>query len=186
MRITGGRARGIPLRAPAGPATRPATDRLREAVFSSLGPAVEGARVADLFAGTGAYGLEALSRGAASTAFYETGREALACLRRNLESVLRSCNLNTDAAQVVARDAFAATAPPDGGFDLVFADPPYDLPAVRRDDLFATAARLAAPEARLVIELPGDAEPAAPGWTLSRRLGKPGRDRPGAALFQKT
>ena len=71
MRITGGAARGIPLRAPKGPLTRPATDRMREAIFSRLGSRVSQARVADLYAGTGSYGLEALSRGAAQVHFFE-------------------------------------------------------------------------------------------------------------------
>ncbi len=102
MRITGGRARGIPLHAPRGRETRPATDQLREAVFSSLGPRVEGARVADLFAGTGSYGLEALSRGATSGCFVENNRQALVCLRANLAAVLRSCERERRAWQVLA------------------------------------------------------------------------------------
>ena len=77
MRITGGRAGGIPLKAPKGNHTRPATDRLRESVFSSLGASIEGCKVADLFAGTGSYGLEALSRGAASSTFFESDHAAL-------------------------------------------------------------------------------------------------------------
>ena len=71
MRITGGAARGIPLRAPKGSQTRPATDRMREAIFSRLGHRVSQARVADLYAGTGSYGLEALSRGATQVHFFE-------------------------------------------------------------------------------------------------------------------
>ena len=79
MRITGGKARGIPLASPKGDATRPATDQLREAVFSSLGARIEGAQVADLFAGTGAYGLEAMSRGAIGGIFVEAFERAWAC-----------------------------------------------------------------------------------------------------------
>lgn len=123
MRITGGKARGIPLKAPKGDGTRPATDRLREAVFSSLGGSVEGCKVADLFAGTGSYGLEALSRGAASATFFETDRAALTCLRQNAQAVLRSCNLDTSAAKIVARDVYSldVNCP---GYDLIFLDPP--------------------------------------------------------------
>ncbi|MCB0386966.1 MAG: RsmD family RNA methyltransferase, partial [Bdellovibrionales bacterium] len=93
MRITGGRARGIPLIAPTGQGTRPATDRMREAVFSSLGPLVEGSRCLDLFAGTGAYGLEALSRGATAVSFVENDTKALRALKTNQDTVLKSLNL---------------------------------------------------------------------------------------------
>ena len=83
MRISGGLARGIPLLAPRGDAVRPATDSLRQAVFSSLGERVAGARFLDLFAGTGAYGLEAISRGAAGGVFVEKDARAAACVRRS-------------------------------------------------------------------------------------------------------
>ena len=85
MRITSGLARGILLDVPRTDAVRPATDAARQAIFSSLGSAVEGASVLDLFAGTGSYGLEAASRGAAAATFAETDRLALAALRRNIE-----------------------------------------------------------------------------------------------------
>ncbi|MGB0290553.1 MAG: RsmD family RNA methyltransferase [Opitutales bacterium] len=84
MRITGGKARGIQLSAPKGRETRPATDQMREAIFSFLGPRIAGARIADCFAGTGAYGLEAMSRGASAGLFVENSAEVIACLRQNL------------------------------------------------------------------------------------------------------
>ena len=84
MRITGGEARGIPLVLPRGDAVRPATDAMRQAVFSSLGARVPGARFLDLFAGSGACRLEALSRGASGGTFVEKNPQAVACLRRNL------------------------------------------------------------------------------------------------------
>lgn len=90
MRITGGAARGIPLKAPAGDAVRPATDAMRQAVFSSLGGVVVNAYFLDLFAGTGGYGLEALSRGAAGGVFIERNAKAAACLRANLTAVRKS------------------------------------------------------------------------------------------------
>ena len=82
MRISGGGARGIPLVVPKGDAVRPATDGMRQSVFSSLGARVSGARFLDLFAGSGAYGLEALSRGAAAGVFVEQNGKAAACVRQ--------------------------------------------------------------------------------------------------------
>ena len=138
MRITGGRARGIPLQAPSGASTRPATDRMREALFSSLGPSIEGCHVADLFAGTGSYGLEALSRGAASATFVERDRNALACLRRNLQAVLRSCQRPASAATIHSRDVHLLK-PAGQTFDLIFLDPPYAQIANGLAAIFNTA-----------------------------------------------
>ena len=90
MRITGGKARGINLTTGRAAHVRPATDRMREAVFSSLGKAVESASVLDLFAGSGSYGMEALSRGAGSALFVEKHPQAVDALQRNLDAVLKS------------------------------------------------------------------------------------------------
>lgn len=87
MRIVSGRLRGRRLRAPAGAATRPTSERVREAVFSILGPPEDGTHVLDLFAGSGAMGLEALSRGAASVTFVDSGRPALAALEENIAAL---------------------------------------------------------------------------------------------------
>src|SRR5512141_2656208 len=90
MRITGGHARGIPLVLPKGDAVRPATDALRQAVFSSLAARVPGARFLDLFAGSGAYGLEAFSRGAAGGVFVEHNARTVAFIRQNIAAVAKS------------------------------------------------------------------------------------------------
>src|SRR4051794_7791924 len=90
MRISGGAARGIPLVTPKGDLTRPATDGMRQSVFSSLGAIVNGARFLDLFAGSGAYGLEAVSRGAAGGVFVEQNPKVAACVRQNIEAVCKS------------------------------------------------------------------------------------------------
>src|SRR5277367_393404 len=90
VRISGGLARGIELTVPRGDAVRPATDGMRQSVFSSLGALVEGARFVDLFAGSGAYGLEAFSRGASGGTFVERNAKASACLRTNIAAVCRS------------------------------------------------------------------------------------------------
>ena len=105
MRISGGQARGILLVVPKGDAVRPATDSMRQAAFSSLGAFVVGARFLDLFAGSGAYGLEALSRGAAGGVFVEKNAKAAACLRRNLAAVCKSLGRDETGVEVFQADA---------------------------------------------------------------------------------
>jgi 16S rRNA (guanine966-N2)-methyltransferase len=123
VRIVGGTARGRRLAAPA-TGTRPTSDRTREALFNTLASAMQldGAQVLDLYAGTGAVGLEALSRGASEAVLVEKSRAALAVLRRNVATV------GLPGARVVARpvSAYLAEAP-DDPFDVVFADPPYGV-----------------------------------------------------------
>ncbi len=126
-----GEFRGRRLVAPAGTSTRPTTDRVREATFNALGSRdlVVGAQVADLFAGSGAIGIEALSRGAEHCTFVERDRDALRALRTNLDTLGIA-----DRSRVVTGDVLAVAAAVDA--DLVFADPPYDFdgvgPAARR------------------------------------------------------
>ena len=121
MRIIAGQWRGRPIEAPPGSATRPTADRVRETLFSMLvsrlGPFDE-LRVADLFAGSGALGLEALSRGAASATFVETDRRAIEAIRRNTAKLGAS-----ERAEVLGGSALSL--PRSRAFDLVFADPPY-------------------------------------------------------------
>jgi 16S rRNA (guanine966-N2)-methyltransferase len=121
MRIIAGAARGRRLASPRGAATRPLTDRVREALFSSLGSEVIGARVLDLYAGSGSVGLEALSRGAASAVFVERDRRALDALRRNIAAVGLG-------GEVVADDVDRYLAHHRTTADLAFVDPPYALP----------------------------------------------------------
>jgi 16S rRNA (guanine966-N2)-methyltransferase len=118
MRIVAGVYGGRRLQAPPGRSTRPTADRVREALFSILGPAVEGARVLDLFAGSGALGIEALSRGAGEVVFVESDARAAETVRANLAAMGAE-------ATVHRRDAFAWLGSADGAFDIVFADPPY-------------------------------------------------------------
>ena len=133
MRVVAGKHRGRRLVAPPGRATRPTSDRVREALFSILGP-LEGEHVLDLYAGSGALGIEALSRGAASVTFVESDRRAAATIRGNLETL-------GEDAELVVRDAVAwlRGPPPTAAFGLVLLDPPYD-----------SAARLAAPLSELL------------------------------------
>ena len=186
MRITGGRASGIPLKAPKGNRTRPATDRLREAIFSSLGASIEGCKVADLFAGTGSYGLEALSRGAASSTFFQTDYTALTCLRQNVQATIRSCSLDTSAAKVVARDVFTLDSNTPS-YDLIFLDPPYGTVAENLQRIFEKAINpIALARARALVELPGNLEPKIDDWQILRRIGKAGKDKPTALIYERT
>ena len=121
MRVIAGAYGGRRLRAPAGLDTRPTSDRVREALFSVLGAEVEGARVLDLFAGSGALGIEALSRGAAEATFVDAAEAAIRCVRANLEALgLRALTRRSEAG------AFLRWASAHGHhYDLVFLDPPY-------------------------------------------------------------
>jgi 16S rRNA (guanine966-N2)-methyltransferase len=121
LRITGGTARGIPLAEPRGHRLRPATGLVREAVFNILGDTVEGTRVLDLFAGTGAYGVEALSRGASHATFIEAHPAACKAI---LDSLSRT---GFQEKGLVLRGRLpAALTSAIGPFDIVFMDPPYD------------------------------------------------------------
>jgi 16S rRNA (guanine966-N2)-methyltransferase len=189
MRITGGRARGIILQIPRHGELRPATGYLREAVFSSLAAWVPGARVLDLFAGTGAYGLEAVSRGAAQAVWVDANAAAVDAIRLNLGAVAKSMGI-ADAktlGQAMEGDAFVWQPPPGMLFDLAFVDPPYALLPDFGAQLLGHAAKWMAPgpEARLLLEAPGAYEPVVlPGWTLARRLGK-GRRQPNSLIFRR-
>lgn len=174
MRVIGGRLGGRALATPRGSATRPTSDRVREALFSILG-AVDGATVLDLYAGTGALGIEALSRGASRATFVENGKAALAALRENLVKLglVESATVLATRVEQVGRKLASGTA----RFDLVFADPPYE--AVR-DGRAGRAleqlveAGLLAPSARIVVEHGGaDAPPELSGLALdeTRRYG---------------
>ncbi len=187
MRISGGAARGITLMVPKGDAVRPATDGMRQAVFSSLGARVAGAVFLDLFAGSGAYGLEALSRGAAGGTFVEKNAKAAACVRQNITAVCKSVGRATAGIDVIQMDAMSVPIGPSGGPDLVFIDPPYEIIAEIAPVLFAKLAELAAtqPDLLVVFEMPGEIDLAPEGWTCVKRLGK-GARQPTVAFFRRT
>jgi 16S rRNA (guanine(966)-N(2))-methyltransferase RsmD len=150
MRVIAGSLGGRRLKAPAGRRTRPTADRVREALFSMLGE-LSGARVLDLFAGTGALGIEALSRGARSAVFVERERGALEVLRENL----RALGLGGELAQVRSLDAVAAVrAASEAGekYDLLLIDPPYGEARRWQSELAAAIGPLLAPGARAVVE----------------------------------
>lgn len=160
MRIVAGRAKGRRLAAPAD-GTRPTSDRAREALFNSLTSLLEldGARVLDLFAGTGAVGLEALSRGAVEAVLVESNRVAADVLRRNTDTVA------LPGARIVRRPVSAyLAAPADGEFDFVFADPPYDYADAELTALLALLVRGGRLADQAVIVVERAARAAAPTW----------------------
>jgi 16S rRNA (guanine966-N2)-methyltransferase len=173
MRIAGGELRGRAIRTPAGEATRPTSDRARQAIFNILehaafSPGVDGARVLDLFAGSGAMGLEALSRGAASCLFVEQAEPALAAIRANLDAFglgNRARSLRQDATRLARR--LDTEAP----FDLAFLDPPYGKGLGETALMALHAGDWLADDAVAVLERgSGEGELALPGFeTLDKR-----------------
>lgn len=173
MRIISGLAGGIPIKVPDAVA-RPTTDKVRQALFSMLGELVSDARVLDLFAGSGALGLEALSRGAKSVLFIDESRHACTAIRDNLNKT------RLQGAQVRQGDALRSLAElaknQPGGFDLIFADPPY---AHGPHDVNWSHKLLQSDELKQVLAEDGSALieckvtkggilPPSPGWTVVR------------------
>jgi 16S rRNA (guanine966-N2)-methyltransferase len=167
MRVVAGSARGRTLVAPEGSRTRPTSDRVRESIFNalySLDDVVDDARVLDLYAGSGALGIEALSRGARAATFVERDRSALDAIRRNVGAAGFD-----DAATVTRSDVLDWLERAPGEYDLVLCDPPYDFsewPA-----LLASLARVA-PRGVVVLESDREIDPG-DGWAVirSRRYG---------------
>jgi 16S rRNA (guanine966-N2)-methyltransferase len=150
MRVIAGAYGGRRLRAPRGALTRPTADRVREALFSILGD-LDGLAVLDLFAGSGALGIEALSRGAARAVFVERAAGARAALQANIESLA----IEADRFELRALDARTALRAASAGaekYDLVFVDPPYRQAAALGPALSAPLAAVLAPEGRVVGE----------------------------------
>ncbi|MCX7819526.1 MAG: 16S rRNA (guanine(966)-N(2))-methyltransferase RsmD [Kiritimatiellae bacterium] len=172
IRITGGQWGGRRIRVPPR-GVRPTSDRVRQGVFSSLAAAMPGARVLDLFAGSGAYGIEALSRGAAAACWVERDRAACAKLTENLRALMPAGPLPADwrviCADATRPDSYQAFGP----FDLIFADPPYRF-ATEPSRLLALLRALAAapilrPGGALVLELSRRTPlPPTADWTVER------------------
>jgi 16S rRNA (guanine966-N2)-methyltransferase len=127
LRVISGSAGGLLLKSPKFHPLRPTQDRIRQVIFSSLAEQIPGARVLDLYAGTGSFGIEALSRGASSAVFVEREPEAVQCIRDNL----KHCKLTGDVRE---SDALAYLDREKEPFDLIFADPPYTKSKGRLDD----------------------------------------------------
>ncbi len=147
MRVIAGSRRGATLRAPRGNDVRPTSDRVREALFSILVD-VTGERVLDLFAGSGALGIEALSRGAAAATFVDNSTAALAAVRANLATL----HLAGEVLALSARRFLGAAQEGGRQYDLVFIDPPYRQARALGPELSAALPLVLDPEARVVVE----------------------------------
>ena len=144
MRIIAGIAKGRALRGPSKAGTRPMMDRVKEAIFSMIGPRVEGASVLDLYAGSGSLGLEALSRGAAGAVFVEWRRDAARVLRRNIDVV----GLGGEVVGGKVED-FLQRA--EGAYDLAFVDPPYELPLPSVETVLVRLTRWLSDDALVIV-----------------------------------
>ncbi len=148
MRVIAGHWGGRRLQAPPGDSTRPTSDRVREALFSVLGPRLEGARVLDLFAGSGALGIEALSRGAAAATFVDSAPAAIRAVRANLQAL----GIEAEVRRADARRFLGGASAAARQYDLVFLDPPYRLAGRLGPELTAALPAVLAPGAAVVAE----------------------------------
>jgi 16S rRNA (guanine966-N2)-methyltransferase len=158
MRVIAGSRKGHTLVAPRGRDTRPTSDRVRENIFNLVGP-VDGARVLDLFAGSGALGIEALSRGASSAVFVEHDQDAVRAIERNLDR-LRLTGARVVRSDVVRTIAQEATA--GAKYDLVLVDPPYGMLTEIQPRLARHLPPLLAADGLLVFETDARTEPELP------------------------
>ena len=149
MRVIAGKARSLKLMTPPGMDTRPTTDRTKETLFNILQPEIGGARFLDLFSGSGAIGIEALSRGAAFAVFVEKDRAAAECIRKNLAFTKLG-----DNGQILRKDVGAALKSLEKGapFDLIFMDPPYGRGLERQVLEYLAHSSLLAEEGTVVVE----------------------------------
>ena len=165
LRIIGGSLRGSKLLVPDAPGLRPTADRVRETVFNWLMPFIDGARCLDLFAGTGALGIEALSRGAGWVDFIETDPRLAQALRENLQ------RLRQESASVRCGDAVTvlSSAPPAQPYDIVFVDPPFTASLWEAAAGALHAGGWLRDGALVCLEMPVQAQPALPPqWELHR------------------
>jgi 16S rRNA (guanine966-N2)-methyltransferase len=165
MRVIAGSRRGHRISAPRGVVTRPTGDRVREAIFSLLGP-IDGARVLDLFAGSGALGIEALSRGAVRCVFVENDREACAVVTRNLEklALTGAIVLCRNVAHVLREERVRGHR-----YDLVLADPPYDAWDGHARVLARSLPELLEPGGLAVVETGAKTDPELPLDLVTKR-----------------
>jgi 16S rRNA (guanine966-N2)-methyltransferase len=167
MRIIAGTHRGHTIHAPPGLGTRPTSDRVRESIFNIVGP-LDGAEVLDLYAGSGAMGLEALSRGAAHATFVERDGDAVRTIERNLDKLrLKATVIRQDAVTALAREAGTGRK-----YDLVLLDPPYDMYADLQPQLARYLPAVLAGDGLLVVETDARVEPELPlALRTSRKYG---------------
>ena len=156
MRVIAGTARRLPLVTPKGMETRPTTDRIKETLFNILQNDLPSCHFLDLFAGSGAIGIEALSRGAAKAVFVDNSKEALSCIRQNLEKTHLA-----DRAIVIGQDCAGAIHALDAkkmNFDIIFMDPPYQLNAEKEVLTAIADSKIADEDTQIIIEATLDRE----------------------------
>lgn len=155
MRVISGKARSIPLKTPSGADTRPTSDRTKETLFNVLQPVIPGCHFLDLFSGSGGIGIEALSRGAESCTFVEQNRDALQCIRENLQKT----KLDSEG-QVMSKDVISALHQLEGqvSFDCVFMDPPYEKGLEKEVLFYLNGSKLIHNGSWIVVEASNDTE----------------------------
>jgi 16S rRNA (guanine966-N2)-methyltransferase len=175
MRITGGKARGIQLVVPETTEfLRPATDYIREAVFSSIKGRSVSSIFLDLFAGVGSYGLEAVSRGASAGIFVEKNQKSIQAIEENLKRVKKATQRES-TCKVMCQDVFTVADQINTEIDLIFIDPPYNMLDERGEEILATFAPFLkkSDNARLIFEVPASYKtPLVRGLVEIRRLGR--------------
>ena len=188
MRISGGLAKGIALRVTKTDKLRPARDANRERLFSSLSDFVQKKSVLDLFAGTGSYGLEALSRRASSAVFVEKDRRIFTDLKLNFANTCRSAKLPSSVGQLENREVVEYLKHCDLSFDLIFLDPPYaEISKVAPIVLELLRLRnLLRKDGVLVHESPPEAQNDFPGWSLIRTIGKEKKGSPSFRIYKSS
>ena len=186
MRISGGLAKGITVRATKTDKLRPAGDANRERLFSSLRDFVGEKSVLDLFAGTGSYGLEALSRGASGAVFVESDRRIFNDLKLNWANTCRSAKLRPSIGQLENREVSEYLRHCSLSFDLIFLDPPYaEISKLVPVALELLGSRnLLRKDALLVHESPPEAQKDFPGWSLARTIGKEKKGSPAFRIYK--
>ena len=185
MRITGGAARSIQLRTLDLPELRPATDQMRQAVFNSLASSIPGCQFLDLFAGCGAVGLEAGSRGASSGVFVERHPKLAALIRQNIAAVCKSAQVDFASFHLHEGDVFSFQ-PVEASFDIVFCDPPYALILGNEERLFDLGLRALKPGGLFLWEHPAEVPlDKAKGFEFLKRLGGKSPRAPNTGVFRK-
>jgi 16S rRNA (guanine966-N2)-methyltransferase len=185
MRITGGKACSLQLKSPKGDFIRPSADSSRERLFSVLGGMLDGCRFLDLFAGTGACGLEAISRGASSGCFVEKHPKALQTLQANLQIIAKASGAEAKAFTISRGDVLKWKPHSGETFDLIFVDPPYPLIDVILPPLFERIGDWLKPDGFIVFEMPAGKEWSSDGWEEFRSLGKRGKGDPTQRFIRK-
>ncbi len=186
MRISGGTAGGIPLQVPKGVEIRPATEANRERLFSSLVEFVIQCSFLDLFAGTGSYGLEALSRGAKQGTFVEFNRKCFSALKKNRDNVCKSANIEPTRAILENREVIEFLKKERNSFDIIFLDPPYSLNHKIGPQIFQQLKQnqILKENGLLIHEAPGEEKSDFTGWKLLRTTGKSKKGSPLFRIFQ--